>query len=122
MTADESTTVKGRRGEDVAVERLVREGYVVVGRNVRVGRGEIDVVARDGDVLVFVEVRRRERAEDAMMSVDAKKQARITAAAGAYVATLTDEDVPRCRFDVVVVAGDATELVKNAFLASEATS
>lgn len=96
---------------------LERQGYVIVGRNVRTKGGELDVVARDGDVLCFIEVRRRDKAEDALFSIDAKKQARVTRAARAYLGTLTS--IPRCRFDVVVVARDRCDLVRGAFEAVE---
>jgi putative endonuclease len=109
-----TTTVKGRRGEDVAVLVLEREGYVVVARNVRVGRDEIDVVANDGDVLCFVEVRKRDRFDDALRSVDAKKQSRISRAATKYLATIP-RPWPVCRFDVVIVAKDRADIVRNAF-------
>jgi putative endonuclease len=112
----ETTTAKGRNGEDLAVLHLAREGYVVVGRNVRTAGGELDVVAMDGDVLCFVEVRRRGRIDDALLSIDKKKQARLTRAAGAYLARLPQ--VPRCRFDVVVVAGERVRLLRNAFEAA----
>lgn len=108
-----STTDKGRAGEDRAVQALEREGYVVLARNVRAGRGEIDVVATDGSVLCFVEVRRREKIEDAMASVNGKKQHQVVKAARAYLSKLAE--VPSCRFDVVVVAGDRVELFKAAF-------
>ncbi len=118
----ESTTEKGRGGEDRAVLRLMREGYEIIGRNVRVARCEVDVIARDGELLCFIEVRLRERIDDALYSVNGKKQARIIRAARAYVANLEratpGREPPRCRFDVVVIAGDRTELVKNAFEAT----
>lgn len=113
-----TTTSKGRAGEDLAVLHLERVGYVIVGRNVRAGGGEIDVVARDGEVLCFVEVRRRKRTDDALASVNGKKQARVVKAAAAYLAGMAGA-TPMCRFDVVVVAGDRVDLVRGAFEATE---
>jgi putative endonuclease len=49
----------GSAGENIAAEYLKRKGWKIIARNVRVGRGELDVVAADGDELVFVEVRTR---------------------------------------------------------------
>ena len=73
--------------------------------NHRAARGEIDLVMRDGDVLVFVEVRYRTR-DDFMtpeQSVDARKQRRLIAAAHHFLATSSFGRTPRCRFDVVSV-------------------
>ena len=49
----------GKRGEDLACEELERRGYAIVDRRFRTRCGELDIVARDGDVLVFVEVKAR---------------------------------------------------------------
>ena len=115
-----TTTSKGRAGEDRAVLHLVRLGYAIVGRNVRVGGGELDIVATDGSVLCFVEVRARKRIEDALLSVNAKKQAKLTAAAAAFLAghVAAGAPLPACRFDVVVIAGNRIELVRGAFEAT----
>lgn len=112
-----TTTAKGRRGEDLAVIHLEREGYVILGRNVRTSGGEIDIVAQDGKVLCFVEVRTRARASSALESVDTRKRARIVRAAVAYLHALSSS--PPCRFDVIAVSGGRVHLVQNAF---EATS
>ena len=70
-----------------AVQLLVRKGYRIVERNFRCGRGELDVVARDGDVLVFVEV--RSRADDAhghaAEIVDRRKQRQVARVAMHYI-------------------------------------
>jgi putative endonuclease len=57
--ADGARRALGRRGEQLAAEHLQRRGCVVLARNVRVGRGEIDLIVRDGDALAFVEVKTR---------------------------------------------------------------
>ncbi|HEY4222326.1 MAG TPA: YraN family protein [Myxococcota bacterium] len=114
--AEHTTTAKGRVGEDRAVLALEKAGYQIVGRNVRVGRNELDIVAHDGTYLVFVEVRKRERIEDAMFSIDGKKQAAVIRAATAYLARLAQtQQVPFCRFDVVVLDAFRVEILKNAF-------
>ncbi len=112
-----TTTAKGRAGEDRAVLHLERVGYVIVGRNVRAGRDEIDVVAKDGEYLCFIEVRRRARAVDAMVSINGAKRSRIVRCAQAYIAQMVP--APLCRFDVVVVQPEGCTLVKNAFEATE---
>ena len=115
-----STTAKGRDGEDVACLHLERLGYDIVGRNVRTKGGELDVVARDGEILCFVEVRRRAQTGDALLSIDERKQARLVRAALAYLATLSAGGgrVPYCRFDVVTVAGTTVDVLRNAFTPS----
>lgn len=111
-----STTAKGRAGEEVAVALLLRDGYRVLERNARAGRYELDVVAMDGDTLVFVEVRRRKRLDDALVSMTAKKRADVARAAARWLGER--RIAPRCRFDVVVVSGDQARVIKNAFEAA----
>jgi len=96
---------RGRQAEALAAEFLQRQGLVIVARNYRTRRGEIDLVARDGDTLVFVEVRMRTRAEfgGAAASVTAAKRERWIAASLAYLAQLGRE--PPCRFDAVLLDG-----------------
>ena len=98
-----SRIVKGARAEDLAAGHLVRHGLAILERNFRTRQGEIDLVARDGDTLVFVEVRMRSRSEfgGAAGSVTAAKQARWVAAAQGYLARIGRE--PACRFDVVLL-------------------
>jgi putative endonuclease len=99
------STAKQRDGaaaEDLAAAFLARHGLAILERNYRCRGGEIDLVAREGTTLVFVEVRyRRSRAfGGAGASVDARKQARILLAARHYLAGRGD--VP-CRCDVVAL-------------------
>jgi putative endonuclease len=114
-----TTTEKGRAGEARAVELLRARGYRVVERNVRCGRFEIDVIAYDGDMLCFVEVRRRRQLGAALFSVDVRKQRRVAQAALVYLQRFADQrPLPRCRFDVVVLTGSDAQLVQNAFEAT----
>jgi putative endonuclease len=99
------STATGREGaaaEDLAAGFLSRRGLAILERNYRCRGGEIDLVARDGKTLVFVEVRyrRSRRFGGAAASVDARKQARILLAARHYLAT--HGEVP-CRCDVVAL-------------------
>ncbi len=111
-----TTVEKGRVGEDAAVRTLVARGYVVLERNARTKRGELDVVALDGDVLVFVEVRSRK--DDAFggaaATVDGRKQARVVRAAWSWLVRVP-QPWPRCRFDVVAIDGDVIVVHKAAF-------
>jgi len=95
----------GAQGEDAAAKFLQREGYRVLARNVRLGRGEIDIVARDGDTIVFVEVKSLRTAGDVFRPedhVDHIKQRRLIAAAKRYMARNPDPTA-YYRFDVVSV-------------------
>lgn len=73
----------GERAESLVCDRLRAEGFAIVGRNVRVGRSEIDVIARRGMLLVFCEVRARRRRDfvSPLATIDARKIARIRTAA-----------------------------------------
>jgi putative endonuclease len=87
-----------------------------VARNYRTRMGEIDLVAREGDTLVFVEVRLRSNARfgGAAESVDRRKRLRIESAARHFLARLQRE--PACRFDVVTLEGDSVaEWLRGAF-------
>ena len=93
----------GARAEALAAEFLVREGLVIAARNFRTRRGEIDIVARERDTLVFVEVRFRSTAAfgGAAASITPAKRARMRAAARAYLAKLGR--TPACRFDAILM-------------------
>ncbi|MFZ5502692.1 MAG: YraN family protein [Pseudomonadota bacterium] len=108
----------GADAELSAVRYLKQQGLVVVAQNYRGRFGEIDLVMRDGETLVFVEVRLRCNPGfgGAAASIDARKQRRIIRTAQQYLATL--EKIPVCRFDVVLLdnpQGDEVQWLKNAF-------
>lgn len=91
----------GRWGEDQAVECLVATGYEIVGRNWRCPAGEIDIVARHKNELVFVEVKTRWGGPPEE-SIGPEKQAKLVELAHRYVQLKGDEDRP-WRIDVVLV-------------------
>ena len=105
----DSAGAVGRDAESLAERFLARRGLVPVSRNYRCRRGEIDLVMRDADTLVFVEVRRRTSRAfgDGADSVDAHKQARLVAAAEHYLMANRIGDDRPCRFDVVAIDGPA---------------
>ena len=107
--------VSGRQAEDDACELLRSLGYAIVARNWAFRGGELDIVARDGDTLVFVEVKARSGGAfgGPEAAVGRAKQRRITAAARAFMAR-TDADLP-ARFDVVAWEGDDVRLHRAAF-------
>ena len=94
---------------------------MLVRRNYRCRHGEIDLVMRDTDTLVFVEVRRRTSRAfgGGLDSVDARKRARLVAAAEHYLMMNRIGDEHPCRFDVVAIDGPSRratfEWVRNAF-------
>jgi putative endonuclease len=98
-----STTRVGAQAEALAARHLSARGLAIVARNVRNRFGEIDLVARDGDTLVFVEVRLRRSAAfgGAAASITAAKRARLRRAAEAYLAGLAE--IPPCRIDAVLL-------------------
>ena len=96
--------LRGQAAERVAERFLAQHGVVTIARNWRTRRGEIDLIARDGDTLVFVEVRLRTRSDygGAGASITAAKQQRLVAAASQYLATLHGS-LPACRFDAMLL-------------------
>lgn len=108
----------GDAAEQAAARFLEARGLAIVDRNYRTRLGEIDLVARDGPVLVFVEVRCRADARwgSALESITASKRRRIVAAARHYLARIGRE--PPCRFDVVAVEEEETTWLRGAFDAS----
>ena len=98
---------------------LRRAGLDIVERNFRCSLGEIDVIARDGEILVFVEIRTRGRADrgSALETVSVAKQRRIARVAAHYLA-VRKPDARRMRFDVVgITAGDIVH-IRDAFRVS----
>ncbi len=113
----DTTTLRGREAEEQAARHLEARGVQVLARNFRVRGGEIDLIGREGETLVFVEVRLRTRADfgGAAASIGRLKQARIVLAARHYLADRPDRP---CRFDCVLIAdrdGQRIEWIRDAF-------
>jgi len=110
----------GKHGEDLACAELEKRGYVIVDRRFRTRCGEIDIVARDGGVLVFIEVKARSGGNfgTPFESVTWKKRQRLSQMAASYLFVRRLAGVA-CRFDVVAVVewqGRQTiELLRGAF-------
>ena len=96
--------ILGKTGEDLACRELERRGYAIVARRYRRRGGELDIVARDGETIVFVEVKARDGHAfgDGAEAVTALKQRRITRLALDYLMRHHLSDCP-CRFDVVSI-------------------
>ncbi|MFZ4862669.1 YraN family protein [Sphingobacterium sp. Mn56C] len=107
----------GKYGEELAVQHLMALGYTLLQRNWRYGHLEVDIIARDGDVLLFIEVKSRSTTAFGHPAdfVDLQKQRFLLEAADAYLAaSLFDGEI---RFDIVSVYLDSKliEHIKDAF-------
>ena len=110
----------GKEGEETASRYLENKGYLIVERNFRSPHGEIDIIAKHGKILVFIEVKTNVRGgfgepED---RVDHKKQVKLAEVAAEYLQARGLENID-CRFDVVAVSktGGKTEIkhIEDAF-------
>jgi len=108
--ADRIVTIQrqqlGKSGEDLAAAELERQGYAIIARRYRTKHGEIDIVARDDETTVFVEVKARATAEfgTAAEAVTRRKQRQLASMAMEYLALNRLTNIP-CRFDVVAIDG-----------------
>ncbi len=115
-----NTRREGTRGEELAVKHLTGLGMEILERNYHFGHGEIDIVARDGEVLVFCEVKTRasDRFGDPEYAVTPRKRSQIRRIAQGY---LYEHQIATqaCRFDVVAIrlTGDTSSVnhISNAF-------
>ncbi len=106
---------KGKIGEDVACGYLQEKGLKLLKRNYRTPYGEIDLIMRDGNVLVFVEVKYRtsDHWGDPLESVNRRKQYKIQSVADHYLYCYGTNSL--CRFDVVGILKDEINWVKGVF-------
>lgn len=107
----------GSNYEETAAVYLEKNGYAILDRNFTCRLGEIDIVAKDGRYLVFVEVKYRRSSSrgTALEAVDIRKQIKIRKVAGYYLWSHHFHENTPCRFDVVGITDGAVELVQNAF-------
>ena len=108
---------RGAEAEAMAAAFLERKGLRIVERNYRCRLGEIDLVAREGDTTVFVEVRQRASRAfgGAAASITATKRAKLVRAARHYLSKL--RSTPACRFDALLIEGDPPRIdwIRDAF-------
>lgn len=115
------TQTSGKSAEDQACRYLQQHGLSVIQRNYRTRYGEIDLIMRDRDTTVFVEVRFRGQSHlvDPLSSVDVRKQQKLVRTASAWLQKHTDMATAPARFDVIAISGQDTQSridwVKNAF-------
>ncbi len=112
---------EGRKYEDMACEYLKKNGFSIIERNYRSVTGEIDIIAREGKSLVFVEVkgRKNEKFGSPLEAVNKPKQLKIIKTAICFVKQnkMCSEKI---RFDVVgISSGDKIEHIKDAFQSEE---
>lgn len=109
---------RGQAAEKAAVALLRSKGYTIVATNYRCKLGELDIVARDGEELVFVEVRSRASSDhgDALDAVGPAKQRQVARVAQAYL-SLEQPKFSSCRFDVVAQTGEQLDHIVDAFRA-----
>jgi len=110
----------GKWGEDMALKKVKKLGYRCLARNYRCPLGEVDLIARDGDSLVFIEIktRRGRSLEYAKEAVNQRKRRQLSKVALNYMKSNGFTDV-RARFDVVVInlnrEQEEIEVIRNAF-------
>lgn len=105
----------GHAGEQAAAGYLESLGYRILQRNLRGPAGEIDIVALDGTTFVFIEVkaRRNRRYGSALAAVDARKRARLRAAAADFLQFVAPQAT--ARFDILAIDGNVVQLHRGAF-------
>ncbi len=120
--AGETTRKIGADAESMAVAYLEKKGLVLLARNYNCRRGEIDLIMRDGNFLVFIEVRYRKNNlfGSASESVTRQKQRRLLTTASYYLQNERYNADTACRFDVISVSGQHNpqiDWIKDAFQA-----
>ncbi len=107
----------GARYEERVADYLKKRGYRILERNFRCHLGEIDLIAKLGRTVVFVEVkyRRTEACGEPAEAVDLRKQTRVSNAASYYLYTNRFPSDTPCRFDVAAICGTEIRLIENAF-------
>jgi putative endonuclease len=94
---------RGWRAETLAAIALRLKGYRIVARNFRCRFGEIDIIARKGNLIAFVEVKSRRSPQDALDAVSRESQRRIENAADIWIGRRADAHLLSWRFDIVAV-------------------
>ncbi|MGL4604400.1 MAG: YraN family protein [Iodobacter sp.] len=109
----------GVAAENAAVVFLQKQGLKILARNWQCPRGEIDILAKDGNTLVFVEVRQRRnpRFGGAAASISRAKRAKLLATAQYYLINVSP--LPPCRFDAICFEGEKINWLKNCIDATE---
>lgn len=109
----------GTRGEIIALNYLINKGYTILERNYKNKIGEIDLIAKQGNIIVFVEVKTRltRGFGDPLEAINYKKQEKIRKVATFYLIKNRKTNEP-CRFDAIAILGESDDdvvHVENAF-------
>jgi putative endonuclease len=107
MSASESSFIKGQRGEEQACAFLVNKGYQILHRNLRSGGPEVDIIARVGETICFVEVKSWQTVpiQDLHMAFAYRKRCRLIRSARLYLAKHPELAMARIRFDCILISG-----------------
>jgi putative endonuclease len=118
MKNNDHSTKLGKKGEDIVAEKLETDGMSIIARNFRSRRGEIDIIALDGETLVFIEVKAWSviGMENLSSSLNLKKQGRIIETAKYFLSTHRQYYGRAIRFDVVFVDKKAITHLASAFM------
>ena len=123
MFMKKTNVVTGRLGERIAAEYLVGQHFEILEKNYRKSFGEVDIIAKDQGVLVFIEVKTRQASaysSSALEAVDPRKQRRLSRIAQTYLLSRRLDDAP-ARFDVIAIIlnqknqPDTIEHIRDAF-------
>ena len=98
------STARGRLGEERAARYLARRGYTILARNVRAASGELDIVARQGELIAFVEVKNHRQREASLLAMTPDKCRRLQAAASAWLSGRPELAGLQCRFDLIILS------------------
>ncbi|GAB4372567.1 MAG: YraN family protein [Spirochaetales bacterium] len=104
-----NTASRGQEGERLAARYVLQKGYKVLEQNYRRRRGEIDLIAKDGETLVFLEVKTWHTygTDQIFYSIDRRKQQRIISIARMYLREHPEYEGTPVRFDVIFVEGES---------------
>ena len=106
MEGKNSACAFGKEGEDAVCAHLENEGWIILARNFRAGRGEIDVIAARGDIISFVEVKRwrRNGSQDLKRAIDRGKIGRIIETSKIYLSKYRQYSGKQVRYDVFLLS------------------
>ncbi|MCF2906557.1 YraN family protein [Octadecabacter sp. CECT 8868] len=107
----------GLAAEDIVAKRYTRAGYSVLARRWRGSAGEIDLVAQDGDGIIFIEVKKSRSHAQAAARLTRRQMDRIFGAGSEFLATQPRGQLTEVRFDVALVDGQGqVDVIENAFM------
>jgi len=97
------STKQGQLGEERASRYLQHRGFAILDRNIRLGRGELDIVAKRGDLIVFVEVKAHKSRQASLLSMHPDKCSRLQSAAETWLSRHMNLAQCQCRFDLIIL-------------------